>query len=58
LAFAKVTGMAAKKLQAKAVVVFRKETIFDAATSLSLNQEMIKRISNFCNEIILEEVTQ
>jgi hypothetical protein len=53
--FAKVIETAAKKIQAKALVVLKKDTIFDAATtSLSFNQETIKPISTFCNEIILE----
>ena len=47
-----------KKLQAKAKVVLKKDVIFDPATPLTLSQETIKPISNFCNGIILEEVTQ
>jgi hypothetical protein len=57
-AFAKVTETAAKKLQVKALTVLEKDAIFDTATLLSLNQETIKPIHNFCNEIILEEVTR
>jgi hypothetical protein len=49
--------MTMKKLQAKAKVILKKDAIFDPATSLSLNQDTIKPISDFCNAIILEEVT-
>jgi hypothetical protein len=44
-AFAKVREMASKKLQAKALVVLKKDTIFDMATLLSLNQETINQLA-------------
>jgi hypothetical protein len=57
LAFTKVSKTATKKLQAKAKVILKKNAIFDPATLLTLNQDTIKPISNFCTAIILEEVT-
>jgi hypothetical protein len=57
-AFTKVSKMTRKNLQAKAKVILKKDTIFGPATLLSLNQDTIKPISNFCNSIILEEVTR
>jgi hypothetical protein len=57
-AFAKVSETTTKKMQAKSKVVLKKDVIFDPATSLSLSQDTIKAISNFCNAIILEEVTR
>jgi hypothetical protein len=49
--------MTMKKLLAKSKVILEKDTIFDPATLLSQNQDTIKPISDFCNAIILEEVT-
>jgi hypothetical protein len=48
LAFAKVSEMTTKKLQAKARLIWSKDTIFDPATLLTLDQDTIKAISNFC----------
>jgi hypothetical protein len=57
-AFAKVIDATTKKVEAKAKVVLKKDIIFDAGISLSLDQDTIKPISEYCNSIILEEVTR
>jgi hypothetical protein len=56
LAFAKVSETITKR-SSKQKVILKKGTIFDPATLLSLNQDTIKAIIDFCNSIILEEVT-
>jgi hypothetical protein len=55
-AFANVTEAAAKKAKAKAQVILKKDTVFDAATSLSLYQPTISKLSDFCNDVIETEV--
>jgi hypothetical protein len=57
-AFANVTEAAAKKAKAKAKVILKKDAVFDAATSLTLDQPTISKLSDFCNNVIETEVTR
>jgi hypothetical protein len=44
--------------QAKAKVVLKKDTAFDAATSLTLDQPTTGVLSDFCNDVIEKEITR
>jgi hypothetical protein len=44
--------------QAKAKVALKKDTAFDAATSLTLDQPTTGVLSDFCNDVIEKEITQ
>jgi hypothetical protein len=56
--FADVSEAAAKRAQAKANIILKKDTVFDAATSLTLDQPTISQLSDFCNDVIEKEVTR
>jgi hypothetical protein len=57
-AFANVSEAAAKTAQAKANIILKKDTVFDAASPLTLDQPTISQLSDFCNNIIEKEITR
>jgi hypothetical protein len=57
-AFANVNEAASKMAQAKAKVALKKDAVFDAATSLTLDQPTTGALSDFCDDVIEKEITR